>query len=370
MRNWYSITPPKAKGEPTEVYIYNEIGMWGITASEILRELKAIKGDILVRINSPGGSVTDGLAIYNALRRRSGRVDTVVDGWACSMAAIILLAGETRSMGEGSSVMVHAPSIYAGGTAEELRKQAELLDKWHAELRAILLDRTGADEATVDQWMSGDTWFFGEEAVDAGLATETFSQAKVAACFDPAACIQKFTTPPAAKALEVFAHEPQTEEIRMKEMLKALGLKEDASEQSAVEAVNALGARAAAAEAAREAAEATANQATAKAEAAEAKATAAETARKEAISALAETAAKALRASGKIEDKDEAEASAKAMIEANPEARKAFDLVPSVSAKPRAAAPLNMSARDDAGKELTGLARVRAAREARRTAEV
>lgn len=355
-KSWFSITPPRSAVADTEVFIYDEIGMWGVSAQDLIAEIRAITGDITVRLNSPGGEVTQGWAIYSALTDHPGKITTIVDGWACSMASVILLAGETRRMGKGSAVMVHSPSFGAYGKAEDLRRAADLTDKFAADLKAAYIERTGSDEATVDVWMAKDTWFFGQEAVDAGLATETFAQERIAACFDPRAVANKvFQTPPPPRALEVFI-QPTTEDIRMKELLKALGLKEDASEQSAAEAVKALGERVTTAEA---------NVATARnelkeankslADAVTAKNTA-ETARIEAVTALAETAAKSARVLGKIADTDDAEKDARELIANNPAARAAFDMIPAARTGPTAAAPIAPTAGTENPKGVAGAA--------------
>src|SRR4030065_1186148 len=96
MRSWYEI---KAKQGAADVYIYDEIGAWGITASAFVNELRGLKGKALnVYINSPGGSVFDGIAIYNALSRHEGGVNVTVDSRAAFIASVSAAAGGPRAL--------------------------------------------------------------------------------------------------------------------------------------------------------------------------------------------------------------------------------------------------------------------------------
>ena len=95
--SWYSF---KAKDTgPVEVMIYDEIGGWGISAEAFIKDLGAYKGrELIVRLNTPGGSVFDGNAIYNALKNHNAKVSVQIDGLAASMGAIIALSGDTLMM--------------------------------------------------------------------------------------------------------------------------------------------------------------------------------------------------------------------------------------------------------------------------------
>lgn len=180
-----------AKGRAI-IELYGQIGGgWfgdGVTAKQVNADLKAA-GDVKhieVRINSPGGDVFEGFGIYNALVRHPASVSTHVDGEAFSAASFILQAGDTREVAESSMVMIHNAYTLAMGDAREMRKVAELLDKNNDQLVQIYVDRTGASDKQVRDWMNAETWWTGEEAVAAGMADSMVENLKVAACpFDP-----------------------------------------------------------------------------------------------------------------------------------------------------------------------------------------
>ena len=173
---WFRI---EARGpDAAEVSIYDEIGLWGITAKDFCAELGKVKAkSITLRLNSPGGSVFDGLAIYNALKRHPACVTAHVDGIAASIASIIALAGDALHMGEGSFFMIHDPSVLAVGTAADLRANADLLDKLAGEMVTIYADRTGMSAEDTRAAMLAETWYTAEEAVAAGFASEVHTGA-------------------------------------------------------------------------------------------------------------------------------------------------------------------------------------------------
>ena len=165
----YNITILSAS--EAEICIYDLIGWDGITASQFLKELQAVKAStITLRINSDGGVVTDGLAIYNALLRHPATINAHVDGLAASTASFIAMAGDTVTMSPHSQMMIHEAFMVAGGPADFLRQQADALDKSSDNIAGIYADRAGG---TVAEWrarMKEETWFSDQEAVDLGLA--------------------------------------------------------------------------------------------------------------------------------------------------------------------------------------------------------
>src|SRR3990170_1093482 len=168
MRSWYEI---KAKKDSADVYIYDEIGLWGITASALVNELRGLKGKALnVYINSPGGSVFDGIAIYNALSRHEGGVNVTVDSLAASIASVIAQAGETRTMAKSSAMMIHEAWGIAVGDPQTMEKRRDELDKLSDSIADIYADRAGG---TAEEWrsrMADETWYKADDAVAAGLA--------------------------------------------------------------------------------------------------------------------------------------------------------------------------------------------------------
>jgi ATP-dependent Clp endopeptidase proteolytic subunit ClpP len=170
---WYRIVRNAAEGAPTRVDIYEEIGgNWlfgGLTAVDFVAELATINGDLEVHINSPGGDVFDGLAIYNALAQRPGNVTTIVDGLAASAASFIAMAGKARLMCPGAMMMIHDAAGMCMGNASDMRELADLLDKVSDNIAAIY----AAHATQPTDWraaMKAETWYTADEAVAAGLA--------------------------------------------------------------------------------------------------------------------------------------------------------------------------------------------------------
>jgi ATP-dependent Clp endopeptidase proteolytic subunit ClpP len=172
-RTWCQIQALAGDPETTEILVYDEIGLWGVMAQDFVRALQMIvTPKILVRLNSPGGDVFDGLAIYNALRAHPATVQCHVDGLAASVASIIMLAGDTVTAAENSFVMVHQPWSIVVGDSEDMRQMADILDKVSGQIEAMYVAATGQSLETVAEWMSSETWFTGAEALAAGLVDE------------------------------------------------------------------------------------------------------------------------------------------------------------------------------------------------------
>lgn len=129
--------------------------------------------DIEVHINSYGGDVAEGVAIYNALRQSGKHVTTVCDGFACSIASVIFMAGERRVMNSASLLMLHEPSFpNAGGNAKALRKQADDLDVISQLSKTAYLAPGGIEPEELDEVMSAETWVSPKQAVEWKLATD------------------------------------------------------------------------------------------------------------------------------------------------------------------------------------------------------
>ena len=187
MRRWYEIQ--NAASDEAEILIYDVIGdsFWSdsVSAKQFVDDLSGISGDIHVRINSPGGDVFDGTAIYNALISHKGRVRTTVDGIAASMASVIAMAGETLTMPENAMMMIHDPWTMAVGNAAELRKTAEVLDKSKLGLVAAYQAKTGLPSDEISAIMAEETWFTGAEAVERGFADNLGEAVQIAATWSP-----------------------------------------------------------------------------------------------------------------------------------------------------------------------------------------
>ncbi|MBG4581750.1 Clp protease ClpP [Pseudomonas aeruginosa] len=194
--SWYSI---KALSRGVaEILLYDEIGVWGITAQQFARELKAL-GDlslISLRIHSPGGDVFEGTAIYNLLKNHPARVEAHVDGLAASMASVIAMAADTIYMPENAMMMVHRPWGIQGGEADDMRRYADLLEKIEGTMVAAYMAKTGKSEEEIKSLLKAETWMDGREAVEAGFADQLT---------EPLAAAAQLTS----KRMKEFAHMPE-----------------------------------------------------------------------------------------------------------------------------------------------------------------
>jgi len=185
LKTWYAI---KAESDSEAVIdIFDYIGYWGVNARDFIGDLKAL-GDkitnIKVRINSDGGEVFDGIAIYNALRRHQANITVEIYGIAASIASIIAMAGNKVVMPANTFMFLHDPLALVVGDAEEMRDTADSLEKIAGALQSTYMVKSGKDEKTVKKWMNNDTWFSAQEALEAGLADEVTDAVKMAARID------------------------------------------------------------------------------------------------------------------------------------------------------------------------------------------
>lgn len=178
--DWFRIENGNGRG--SKVYIYDEIGYFGVTASDFVAELGKIDSPTLaVHINSPGGDVFDGVSILNALRSHGAEITTVVDGLAASAASFIAQAGSKRIMSRNSEMMIHDASGLCIGNANDMRTMLDLLERTSDNIASVYAERSGIGDATF--WrtaMSAETWYSADEAVTAGLADEVDGKAKEA----------------------------------------------------------------------------------------------------------------------------------------------------------------------------------------------
>lgn len=161
--------------ETTKVYIYDIIGdswfMEATPASEFIKQISAIKTpNIELHLNSPGGDIFDGVAIYNALKQHSAKVTVVVDALAASAASFIAQAGDEIIMTEGAMMMIHDGRAGVYGPAADMRKTAGILDQLSNNVAAIYAARAGQTDQFWRDQMIEETWYNSAEAVDAGLA--------------------------------------------------------------------------------------------------------------------------------------------------------------------------------------------------------
>lgn len=176
----------KVKDDKAELYIYGDIASDGykwsdtdVSASDIINELQGVAAkNIDVYINSYGGEVAQGIAIYNALKRHKAKVTTYVDGFACSIASVIAMAGDTRKMYSNSLLMVHNAWTVAQGNAEELEKAAEDLKVINEATKQAYLNVVNISEEELKKMLDAETWITAEKAVEMGFATEVVAEKK------------------------------------------------------------------------------------------------------------------------------------------------------------------------------------------------
>jgi len=164
------------KADSGELFLDGIIGAdWtgeGITAAAVGDSLKAIKGRAVVRINSPGGSADEGVAIYNLLKRHAGGVDTHNEALAASAASIIFLAGDKRTMERGSKLMIHRAHTIAIGNSVDMTKMSEVLAMYDTQMADLYAEYMALDSTEVLSMMTDETWFDAADAVASGLATD------------------------------------------------------------------------------------------------------------------------------------------------------------------------------------------------------
>ena len=174
-----------------EIAIFEQIGedFWtgdGVTAGRFIRAIDALGelDEIMLRINSPGGDVMDGLTITNYLLQHPAKVSVRIDGQAASIASVIMMAGEERVMGMGTSVFVHDPISGLIGDADEMRKMADELDTVRDGIIEVYQSRVNLSREELITLMRDDTRMTADEAVTWGFATAMDSDIKAAACAD------------------------------------------------------------------------------------------------------------------------------------------------------------------------------------------
>lgn|SRR5262245_27466275 len=181
----------RAKGtSEAEIFIYEDVGpgfFGGVSAKQFADDLKALGSPktINLRINSYGGDVFDGLAMYNLLAQHSARVVTYIDGIAASIASVIAMAGDEIRIAESGFIMIHDAWGGVVGNAKDMREMADKMDKVTGSLNDIYVKRTRNSGEQVAKWMDVETWFNAEEAIDNGFAGAMEESKQIAAHVEP-----------------------------------------------------------------------------------------------------------------------------------------------------------------------------------------
>jgi len=155
------------------IKINDEIGYWGISASDVIRQLDEASGDIEIHISSPGGVIFEGISIFNAIKAYDkGNVTTIITSLAASMASIIALAGDTVKAYDNAVYMIHNASMMAWGDAKYFRKKADHLESLSNLMANIYIGKSGKSESEIKQLLDDETYFYGVEMKEAGFIDE------------------------------------------------------------------------------------------------------------------------------------------------------------------------------------------------------
>ncbi len=167
-RSWYAVNA-KAN-EPAEVMIYDEIGTFGISAEQFVKDFKAIDAkQINLRLNTPGGEVFGSTAIYNAIENHPANVTVHIDGLAASAGSFIAMAGDEVRMAENAYLMIHNAHGGAFGESKDMRKVADVLDSVSGNMARMYAKKTGKSGAYWRELMNQETWFTADSALENGL---------------------------------------------------------------------------------------------------------------------------------------------------------------------------------------------------------
>lgn len=175
MKKYYALAQ---EGETAEITIYGDITSWpwmesDVSAYLLSRQIEGLEaGSINVYINSYGGEVSEGLAIYTALKRHKAKIHTFCDGFACSAASVVFMGGDERTMGEASLLMIHNAWSFAQGNAKELRKAADDLEVISQAAANTYRSAVNLSDEALAALLDNETWISPEDAVEMGFATE------------------------------------------------------------------------------------------------------------------------------------------------------------------------------------------------------
>lgn len=217
-----------AAGTSAEIMLYEDVGGYfgGITAKRLIDDIKAAGSleHINLRINSAGGDVSEGVAIFNYLRDHKARVEVDIDGWALSIASLVAMAGDHVRIAENALMMVHEPWTVVQGNAAELRKQAELMDKVREKvLIPTYARKTGMSGYEIAGFLEEETWMSAEEALQAHFVDEVTESRRMAAHGD----ISRFKHPP-ERAFELLRIEDTPNKKTIDELLARRARRENA----------------------------------------------------------------------------------------------------------------------------------------------
>jgi ATP-dependent protease ClpP protease subunit len=201
-KSWYALQASGEAAQRTiEVFVYGEIGAWGVTANQFVQDLRALDdgvSPVIVAFNSIGGDLFDGLAMHNALSRLGERCTGRVDALAASAASVAVCGAHRVVIAANAMLMIHNPWTFSGGDAEDFRRVADVLDQTlEAIIAAYKSKAPDIDEAELRRLVNAETWLTANEAVALGLADEVGEGVKVKACLGQGGVLQRYQHAPA-----------------------------------------------------------------------------------------------------------------------------------------------------------------------------
>ncbi|WP_242198038.1 MULTISPECIES: head maturation protease, ClpP-related [unclassified Pseudomonas] len=214
-KSWYTLQASgEAEQRSIEIFVYGEIGAWGVTANQFVQDLRAMDdgaSPVIVAFNSIGGDLFDGLAIHNALSRLGERCTGRIDALAASAASVAVCGAHRVVIAANAMLMIHNPYTFTGGDAEDFRRVADVLDQTlEAIIAAYKAKAPDIDEAELRRMVNAETWLTANEAVALGLADEVGDGLKVSACLGQGSVLQRFQNAP-AELLAQLDEEPEVE---------------------------------------------------------------------------------------------------------------------------------------------------------------
>ncbi|MGY2961496.1 ATP-dependent protease ClpP protease subunit [Pseudomonas sp. TE36184] len=214
-KSWYTLQANgEAEQRSIEIFVYGEIGTWGVTANQFVQDLRAMDdgtSPVIVAFNSIGGDLFDGLAIHNALSRLGERCTGRIDALAASAASVAVCGAHRVVIAANAMLMIHNPYTFTGGDAEDFRRVADVLDQTlEAIIAAYKAKAPNIDEAELRRMVNAETWLTANEAVALGLADEVGDGLKVSACLGQGSVLQRFQNAP-PELLAQLDEQPEVE---------------------------------------------------------------------------------------------------------------------------------------------------------------
>ena len=176
---WYKIEA--SANDQAEILVYDVIGWPYNDAGDLVRYVNSLGDkDILVRLNTPGGDVFDGMAIFNSLANHKGKVTIRIEALAASMGSVLAMAGKEIQAYSNTMMMIHDPWIYTAGNQYELREMADLLEKISGNMLDVYAGRSKIGKREMREIMKAETWYTAKEAKEKGFIDTILETGKAA----------------------------------------------------------------------------------------------------------------------------------------------------------------------------------------------